>query len=93
LKPCHIDGLIYVLIAFFGAASSALSQDDAAKYIEPATLWLSRNLCTAIAAALLALKMFRSTAYSDYLNKIKWVEKQKENPDGLHEPNPPLPPT
>ena len=63
MRPVHVDGLIYVLIAFFGAIASALGSDDAAKYIMPATLWYAKNICTAVAAALLALKMYRSTTY------------------------------
>jgi len=64
LRPVHIDGAIFVAIAVFGAGASALGSDDAAKYIAPATLWYVKNICTAIAAGLLSLKMFRSTAYS-----------------------------
>jgi len=80
LRPVHVDGLIFVMIAFFGAVASALSGDDAAKYIGPATLWYAKNICTAVAAALLALKMYRSTTYS------KDVQEQRvanASPSGL----------
>jgi hypothetical protein len=71
MKPVTFDGWTYVLIAFFGAVAAAFATDDAAKYIDPAPLWLLKNLCTAISASLLALKMFRSTAYADYKSNGK----------------------
>lgn len=66
MKPVVFDGWIYVLIAFFGAAAATFATDDAAKYVDPPLLWAARNLCTAVSASLLALKMFRSTAYADF---------------------------
>lgn len=60
------DGILYVLVAFFGAILSALGSDDAAKYIAPATLWYVKNACAALAAGVLALKMFRSTTFADH---------------------------
>jgi len=71
LRPVHVSGAIYVSIAVFGAVASALGSDDAAKWIDPRDLWYARNISTAIAAGLLALKMFRSTAYSDDVMEVK----------------------
>lgn len=61
-----IDGLTYVLIAILAAALTMYSTDDAAKYIEPQTLWKVKGALGIVSAGLLALKMFRSTAYADH---------------------------
>jgi hypothetical protein len=80
MNHATFDGLIYVLIALFGATGAALGTDDAAKYIEPATLWYAKSICNAIAASLLALKMFRSTTYSDARDAINGVSKVQTSP-------------
>jgi|ERR1044071_10006759 hypothetical protein len=67
LQPVAIDGWTYVLIAFFGAWAAALSTDEAAKYIAPVCLFWMRSVCASLSASLLALKMFRSTAYAEAL--------------------------
>lgn len=76
MRPVFFDGTIYVGIAIFGAIASALGSDDAAKYIDAVTLWYAKNVCTAAAAGLLALKMYRSTSYSNF------VEERKANGQG-----------
>ena len=76
IRPVLFDGTIYVSIAMFGSMAAGLSSDDAAKYISAASLWYARNICTMIAAGLLALKMYRSTSYSNY------VEERKANGGG-----------
>ena len=72
-----IDGLLYVLIAVFGAAAGMFSTDEAAKYIEPATLFWLRGFCAVNSATWLALKMFRSTAFSEHRD----AKKAAPNPD------------
>lgn len=69
-----IDGGTYVAIAFFAAVAAALSTDDAFKYIAEDRLFYMRSAAQAIGASLLALKMFRSTAFSD----AKWDAKKKD---------------
>jgi len=76
MRPVLFDGTIYVAIAMFGSIAAALSADDAAKYISAITLWYARNVCTMFAAGLLALKMYRSTSYSTF------VEERKANGGG-----------
>lgn len=80
MNHASFDGLIYVLIALFGATGAALGTDDAAKYIEPATLWYAKSICNAIAASLLALKMYRSTTYSDARDALNGVTKVQTSP-------------
>ncbi len=75
MKSVHVDGFIYVTIAFFGAWSSALGTDEAAKYLPDVTLFWARSICASLAASALALKMYRSTAFSDYKK-----EKNGTNP-------------
>jgi hypothetical protein len=69
-----IDGLTYVGIALFAALTAALSTDDAYKYIDEARLFYLRSGTQCIGAVLLALKMFRSTTFSD----AKWDAKKAE---------------
>jgi hypothetical protein len=71
MKPVFFDGLIYTMIAFFGAIASGIANDEAAKFITPAMLFFGKLICSAIAAALLALKMFRSTSYSQFVAERK----------------------
>lgn len=63
------DGLLYVYIAFFGACASGFSTDEAAKYISPQTLFWLRFTCTVNSATALALKMYRSTTFSENRSK------------------------
>lgn len=66
IPPVFIDGLTYVLIAFFGAWAATFSTEEAAKYISPQVLFWLRAVCASSGATLLAMKMFRSTSYSDH---------------------------
>jgi len=65
MPPVAIDGALYVLIAYFGAASAALSTDEAAKHVTEHWLFWIRVFHNVGGAMTLALKMFRSTAFSD----------------------------
>jgi hypothetical protein len=64
--PVVLDGLLYAFIAFFNALAAGFGSDEAAKYIEPATLFWLRTVCYVFGQTLLALKMFRSTTYADH---------------------------
>ena len=66
IQPVFLDGLLYVLIAIFGAITACMSTDEAAKYLEPETLFWIRTTASVGGAAFLALKMFRSTAFADH---------------------------
>ncbi len=69
LPAVTIDGIIYALIALFTALSAAFTTDDAAKYIAPYILFWCKTGCTINSATLLAIKMYRSTAYAEHLKK------------------------
>ncbi len=75
IPAVFIDGSLYVLIALFGALSAAFSTDEAAKYLHPEHLFWLRTICNVNAAWLLALKMFRSTSYSQHV--VVAEEKKK----------------
>lgn len=67
MKPVTLDGLLYVLIATFGFIEVYFSNDDAYKYADATTLFWLKALVGTAAAAVSALKMYRSTSYSDHL--------------------------
>ncbi len=71
LTPVVIDGLLYALVAMFGCLETEFSSDDAAKYIAPHTLFWIKAVVSVIAARALAVKLFRSTAYSDHVAQKK----------------------
>jgi hypothetical protein len=58
-----------MLIAVFGSMQTLLTSDDAYKYFNPYWLYYSKFVTAVALAAVSALKMFRSTSYSDHLNK------------------------
>lgn len=78
MRSSHIDGAIYVAIAFCGSVAASLSSDDAAKYINANLLWWFKNSFVAAGAALLALKMYRSTQYAEDKQKQKVIEDTKQ---------------
>ena len=71
IPAVFIDGLIYVLIAVGAAALTMYSTDDAAKFVDPHMLWLIKGTLGIGSAGVLALKMFRSTAYADHQSDKK----------------------
>ena len=71
VSPVFIDGLLYLLVAAFGAMTAVLSTDEAAKFIEAGTLFGLRAFCTVNSALWLALKMFRSTAFAEHREEKK----------------------
>lgn len=84
MKPVFLDGLLYVLIAVFIFEQEFLSSDEAYKYVSPYVIFWSKFIIGTSAAATQALKMFRSTSYSDHLknqadNKQKQIEQQTNN--------------
>jgi hypothetical protein len=71
VSPAFIDGLTYVLLAFVTAVVATLSSDEAAKYIRHDVLFVIKSFFQANGAALLALKMFRSTSFAEHQQKKK----------------------
>jgi hypothetical protein len=74
LKPVFIDGTLYVLIAIFQYLQTEFGSDDAEKFLAPMALFYIKLVVGPIAAALLALKMFRSTSFADHKEEKKLIE-------------------
>lgn len=60
------DGLVYVLLAWCGAWGAVFASDEAAKYLAPQLLFWIKSMCATSGAALLSIKMFRSTSFADH---------------------------
>jgi hypothetical protein len=71
IPAVFIDGTLYVLIALGTANSAALSTDMAAKYIDAQILFYIQWINGSMGASLLALKMFRSTAFAQHQDDKK----------------------
>ena len=85
IKPVTVDGTLYVLIAVFGASVTITTSDDAYKYFNPYFLYYTRCAVEVLLAGVSALKMFRSTSYSEH---IKEKENEKANTGFVVKPNP-----
>lgn len=66
LKPVVIDGFLYVCIAMFGSIIGLMSTDEVYKYMNPYAVFYIKALSSIGLAGVSALKMFRSTSYSDH---------------------------
>lgn len=75
IKPVTLDGCLYMLIAICGSMVTMLNSDDAYKYFNPYVLYYSKFVVSVALAAVSALKMFRSTSYSEHLENKKQNEK------------------
>ena len=78
VKPVMVDGLLYVLIALFGAMEALLNEDDSYKYNNPYFLYWSKFVIICLLSIVSALKMFRSTSYSDHLATKQAVESNQQ---------------
>lgn len=88
-KAVWIDGTLYVCIAMFLALQTTFSSEEAYSYVNPyALFWLKAVLGT-LGAGAGALKMFRSTTFSDSKDELQAVEEA--NPT-VKPPTPPTPP-
>lgn len=67
ITPIQLDGTLYILIAVFGTVQTMFSSDEAYKYIPPYFLFWIKSFSGVALAGVGALKMFRSTSYSDHL--------------------------
>ena len=77
IPSVFIDGLLFVAIALFTSLSASVSSDEAAKYIDAQTLFWFKMFLSASAATVLALKMYRSTTFSEH-QEVKKEEKKAE---------------
>jgi hypothetical protein len=66
MKPVVIDGFLYVVIAMAASVEVNLTSDDCYKYMNPYVIWYAKMLVAVFAAGVTALKMFRSTSYSEH---------------------------
>lgn len=66
VSPVFLDGLLYVLVAFFGFMNTQLGADEALKHISPISLFWLKTFSGSMSASALALKMYRSTAFADH---------------------------
>ncbi len=71
IKPVIIDGFLYVVIAMSGSLEVALTSDDAYKYLNPYFIYFAKNINAVILAGITALKMYRSTSYSEHQEEKK----------------------
>lgn len=74
IPSVFIDGLLYVLVAWFIFSQSYLGGDEAAKYIEPETKFWVNFFIGSFAASCGALKMFRSNSFAEHQEEKK-IEK------------------
>lgn len=84
IPPVVIDGAVIIAIQMLTYLQTSFGTDEAAKWIAPMTLFWIKVSIGEFAAGLLALKMFRSTAYASYQqdkkdeNNTKIFVKQQE---------------
>lgn len=71
MKSVVIDGFLYVVIAVCGFAEATLTSDDIFKYMNPYCVFYSKWIMGMIGAGATALKMFRSTSYSEHQDAKK----------------------
>lgn len=74
MKPVVIDGFLYVVIAICGTVLAVFTQEDAYKYVNPYILYWGKLLVEVVGSAATALKMFRSTSYSEHQDAKKAAE-------------------
>lgn len=65
--PVVIDGTLYVSIAVLTSLQSSFAEEAATQFLGAPTLYWVQTTCKAMLASALALKMFRSTSYSDHV--------------------------
>lgn len=75
VKPVVIDGILYVLIAMFGSLIAAFTSDESYKYCNVYFIFWTKTISEIGLAGVSALKMFRSTSYSDHLATKQLAEQ------------------
>lgn len=75
IPPVFIDGVLYGLIAVFTFCQAYFGGDEAAKYMPAeAKFWLNGTLGI-LASFCAAIKMFRSTSYSEHRKEVETEKK------------------
>lgn len=85
VPPVFIDGLLYVLLAITAVNATMLGSEKAAEFINPQVHFYALWLNGVVDAGVLALKMFRSTAFSEHREE----KKRTGNTAFFGNPNPP----
>ncbi len=73
-----IDGTLYATWSALTALLAIFSGEESYKYINPYVLFWSKTILSTIVAGIGAVKMFRSTAYSDHQIQKKLVASSSE---------------
>ena len=68
LPAIFIDGSLYMLLAVFQFLQIQFASDEASKFIGLEVLFYIKTGVGSCAAGLLAVKLFRSTAFADHQN-------------------------
>ena len=72
------DGILYLLIALFGAGIASFTSDEASIYVNgELRFWLTEIFKWGL-ALVTALKIFRSTAFAEYQVEKAKVEEEKK---------------
>lgn len=71
VPSAFIDGFVYCILAVVPPTIAWLMSDQTAKYVSPFWIWLVVGVLTIFNALILAIKMFRSTAFADHKNEKK----------------------
>lgn len=66
VPPVFIDGLLYALVALFAFLQNQFGSDDAAKFISPVVLFWLKTAVGSMGAAVLSIKLYRSTAFAEH---------------------------
>jgi hypothetical protein len=66
MKPVVIDGFLYVVIAVCGTITAIMTSDEVYKYMNPYMVFYFKATNEIFCAAATALKMYRSTSYSEH---------------------------
>ncbi len=66
IKPVVIDGFLYIVIAVCGIITAVLTSKEVYEYMNPYFVFYGKFINEIIGGAAAALKMYRSTSYSDH---------------------------
>lgn len=69
--------LLFAAIAFFTFSQTTFGGDEAAKFLTPVQIFWLKYGCGACSAILLAVKMYCSTSFADYMTKKKADDNTK----------------
>ncbi len=83
LPPVFIDGVLYVMIAWFMFNQSYLGGDEAAKWIEPEVKFWINWLIGSGATIFASIKMFRSTTFAEHQAQKPKVSSNEEDKSGI----------